>query len=55
LIIESMLPALTAKNSFGRPNARQASHDFQSGWLRMATRKPAASSSRPSRAMAKLG
>ena len=41
-----MLPALTAKNSRGRPNCRHGSHECQSGWLSMATRKPAASSTR---------
>ena len=38
-----MLPALMAKNSRGRPNCRHGSQECQSGWLRMATRKPAAS------------
>ncbi len=50
-----MLPALTAKNSRGLPNVRQASQLRQSGWLTMPTRNPALSSSRPSKAMAKLG
>jgi len=30
-----MLPALMAKNSLGRPNCRQGSHECQSGWLSM--------------------
>ena len=42
-----MFPALTAKNNRGRPNVRHASHECQSGWLRIATRKPSLSSSRP--------
>ena len=50
-----MLPALTAKQSRGRPKVRQASHECQSGWLKMATRNPSASSTRPNSAMAKLG
>ena len=34
-----MLPALTAKNSRGRPNVRHGSHVCQSGWLRIADAK----------------
>ena len=42
-----MLPALMAKNSRGRPNCRHGSQLCQSGWLSIATRNPAASSTRP--------
>jgi hypothetical protein len=55
LIIESMFPADTAKNSRGRPNVRHGSAERQSGWHSMPTRKPAASSVRARIAIAKLG
>jgi hypothetical protein len=50
-----MLPAVTPKKSVGAPSARKASAEVQSGWLMMPTRKPWASSSRPTTAMPKLG
>jgi hypothetical protein len=53
--MESMLPAVMPKNSFGRPRRLKSSADCQSGWLMMPTRKPCASSRRPTSAMPKLG
>ena len=55
LTIESMFPAVTPQNRFGRPSARNGSALRQSGWSRMPTRNPCASSSRPTSAMPKLG
>jgi hypothetical protein len=55
LIIESMLPAVTPKNRFGRPSALNGSALVQSGCAMMPTRKPCASSTRPITAMPKLG
>src|SRR4028119_344944 len=51
----SMFPALMPKNRRGRPNCRQASALRQSGWLRIATRNPAASRTRPRIAIAHAG
>jgi hypothetical protein len=55
LTIESMLPAVMPKKRFGLPSARNGSALCQSGWAMMPTRKPCASSSRPTIAMPKLG
>ena len=50
-----MFPAEIAKKRRGLPNCRQGSQLCQSGWLSMATRNPADSSTRCRIAMAKLG
>src|SRR5678809_1469922 len=50
-----MFPAVTPQNRVGLPSARNGSALRQSGWSRMPTRNPWPSSSRPMRAMPKLG
>ena len=50
-----MFPAVTPKNSLGRPSALNASALRQSGCAMMPTLKPCDSSSRPMIAMPKLG
>ena len=44
-----------AKQSLGRPKIFHGSAECQSGWLKIATRKPSLSNTRPNSAIAKLG
>jgi hypothetical protein len=50
-----MLPAVMPKKRFGLPSDVKSRVDCQSGWAMMPTRKPCASSTRPTIAMPKLG
>ena len=50
-----MLPPVMPKNRFGRPSLVKSRAECQSGCAMMPTRKPWASSTRPTIAMPKLG